>query len=316
MSSSDPRARVSPPEELATVADFVRWAASEFNRAGLYFGHGTDNALDEAVWLVLHALHLSPPLPDALYAGRVTSAEAREIGGLVAERIESRKPAAYLVGRARFAGLEFEVNEDVLVPRSPLAELIETGFEPWVGEAGFERVLEPCTGSGCIAIACAVWLDADDVYATDISSGALAVAERNVARHGLGDRVHLHEGDVFAGIPATGDFDLIISNPPYVPDEEMATLPDEYRREPDLGLRAAEGGTAIAARIIESAADYLSPGGLLVLEVGNAAPALADRYPDLPMNWPVFERGGQGICVIHAADLGVLSASDEEDSIL
>lgn len=309
MSSSDPRASVSPPEALATVADFVRWAASEFNRAGLHFGHGTDNALDEAIWLVLHALHLSPPLPDALYAGRVTSAEARAIAGLVAERIESRRPAAYLVGRARFAGLEFEVNEDVLVPRSPLAELIETGFEPWVREAGFERVLEPCTGSGCIAIACAVWLDAGDVHATDISSGALAVAERNAARHGLGDRVHLYEGDVFAGIPAAGDFDLIISNPPYVPDEEMASLPAEYRREPDLGLRAAEGGTAIAARIIESAADYLSPDGLLVLEVGNAAPALAERYPDLPMEWPVFERGGQGICVIHAADLGVLASA-------
>lgn len=299
------------PEGLETIADFVRWAASEFNRAGLHFGHGTDNAIDEAIWLVLHALSLSAPLPDALYASRTTAAERERILDLVETRVQSRTPAAYLVGEARFAGLDFEVNEHVLVPRSPLAELIEQGFGPWAPKEGFNRVLDLCTGSGCIAIACAAWLDPDAVHATDISDEAIGVARRNRARHGLDDRLVLHEGDLFADVPADPTFDLIVSNPPYVDDGEMAELPEEFRREPALGLRAAEGGTAIAARIIETAADYLAPDGLLVIEVGNAAPALAERFPDLPMEWPLFERGGQGICIIHAADLGALSATPE-----
>ncbi|MDQ2068917.1 50S ribosomal protein L3 N(5)-glutamine methyltransferase [Natronospira bacteriovora] len=294
-----------PPGELQTLADFVRWGASEFNRAGLYFGHGTDNAVDEALWLVLHTLSLEPPLPEALFHARLTHAEGVRIMALFRERIESRRPAAYLTGRTRFAGLEFRVNEHVLVPRSPVAELIESGFTPWREDRPVHSALDLCTGSGCIAIACAAHLPVDVVHATDISPQALAVARENVALHGMEALVQLHQGDLFADVPRLG-FDLIISNPPYVPEEELTDLPEEFLREPGLGLVAGDAGTALAARIIRQAADYLADDGLLVLEVGNAAPALAERFPELPMEWPEFARGGQGVCIIQAADLGVL----------
>lgn len=302
------------PQGLETVADFVRWAASEFNRAGLYFGHGTDNAVDEALWLVLHGLSLKPPLPDALFQGRLTAVESERVVALVSERIRTRKPAAYLIGEARFADLDFWVNEQVLVPRSPLAELIRQGFEPWREGRPIESALDLCTGSGCIAIACALHLGLERVHATDLSAEALEVARRNVARYGLESILTLHQGDLFADVPTgeemDGGFDLIVSNPPYVDEQEMSGLPEEFRREPALGLVAEEQGTALAARIIENAQRYLAPDGLLVIEVGNAAEALAERFEELPMDWPVFEHGGQGVCVIQAVDLGVLSAPD------
>nr|WP_253447664.1 50S ribosomal protein L3 N(5)-glutamine methyltransferase [Natronospira proteinivora] len=302
------------PSGLATVADFVRWAASEFNRAGLYFGHGTDNAVDEALWLVLHGLALKPPLPDALFQGRLTEQEVERVQALVAERIRSRKPAAYLIGEARFADLDFWVNEQVLVPRSPLAEMIRQGFEPWREGREIHSTLDLCTGSGCIAIACALHLGLERVDATDLSPEALAVARRNVGRYGLNAVVTLHEGDLFADIPPVADpeagFDLIVSNPPYVDPAEIPHLPEEFHREPSLGLAADEEGTALAARIIEKAHEYLAPDGLLVIEVGNAAEALAERFEELPMDWPVFEQGGQGVCVIQAADLGVLRQAE------
>jgi ribosomal protein L3 glutamine methyltransferase len=295
---------------LETLADFVRWGASEFNRAGLYFGHGTDNAVDEALWLVLHGLSLTPPLPDVFFHARLTPSEKAGVMALIQERIDSRRPAAYITGQAHFAGLTFHVNEHVLVPRSPVAELIEAGFEPWREGRSIHSVLDLCTGSGCIAIACAAHLPVDEVHATDISSEALAVAARNASHHGMDDLVQLHEGDLFADTPRQ-PFDLIISNPPYVPEDEMAALPEEFRREPALGLVAADAGTALAARIIQQAADYLAEDGLLVIEVGNAEAALAERFPELPMEWPAFERGGQGVCIIHAADLGVLASTPD-----
>jgi ribosomal protein L3 glutamine methyltransferase len=295
---------------LETLADFVRWGASEFNRAGLYFGHGTDNAVDEALWLVLHGLSLTPPLPDVFFHARLTSSEKAGVMALIQERIDSRRPAAYITGQSHFAGLTFHVNEHVLVPRSPVAELIEAGFEPWREGRPIHSVLDLCTGSGCIAIACAAHLPVDEVHATDISPEALAVAARNVSHHGMEDLVQLHEGDLFADTPRQ-PFDVIISNPPYVPDDEMAALPEEFRREPALGLVAGEAGTALAARIIQQASDYLAEDGLLVIEVGNAEAALAERFPELPMEWPAFERGGQGVCIIHAADLGVLASTPD-----
>jgi len=303
------------PKALETVADFVRWGASEFNRAGLYFGHGTDNAVDEALWLVLHALALRPPLPEALFATRLTASERETVAGLLAERVRTRKPAAYLVGEARFAGLDFFVNENVLVPRSPLAELIEGGFEPWREGHPMETAADLCTGSGCIGIAMAIHLGLDEMHLTELSDQAVAVAQKNVERFGLEEIVTLHHGDLFADIPTaeeSGGLDLIVSNPPYVPESEMASLPEEFRREPAMGLVAEDAGTRLAARIIEQAHRYLAPDGLLVIEVGNAAAALADRFPDLPMDWPVFERGGSGVCVIQAADLGVLESEAGE----
>ncbi len=302
-----------PPKELTTVADFIRWGASLFNRAGLHYGHGTDNAHDEAQWLVLHALSLESPLPEPLYSARLAEDERAAVMHLLQERVRTRRPAAYMIGEARFAGLKFHVNEYVLVPRSPVAELIESGFEPWLEAHPVRRVADLCTGSGCIAVACALVFPEARVWATDIDPHALSVAEQNVARYDLDQRVELRRGDLYADLPADGGFELIVANPPYVDAGAMARLPDEYRHEPEVALAGGESGLDFAERIIRRAADYLSPEGLLVLEVGRGASALESRFPDLPMSWPEFERGGFGVCLIHAADLGVLEAPEEGD---
>lgn len=301
-----------PPTELETVADFVRWGASEFNRAGLHYGHGTDNACDEASWLVLHALSLEPPIPEALYGARLSVDEKGIVAEWIARRIETRQPAAYLIGEARFAGLRFHVNEHVLVPRSPIGELIESGFSDWLVESP-DHIADLCTGSGCIAVATAMVFPGARVWATEIDEPAVAVAHRNVERYRLQERVQLCQGDLYADLPRDGRFDLIIANPPYVDDAAMAALPGEYRQEPALALAGGRTGLDFAARIVEQAADYLAPEGVLIMEVGHNGPALEKRFPQLPMEWPAFERGGFGVCVIHAADLGVLATPDEGD---
>ena len=298
-----------PPMELETVADFVRWGASEFNRAGLHYGHGTDNACDEASWLVLHALSLEPPIPDALYAARLSKEEKKAVTDWIQRRIESRQPAAYLIGEARFAGLRFYVNEHVLVPRSPIAELVESGFCDWLVESP-RQIADLCTGSACIAVAAAKVFPAARVWATDIDEQALEVARWNVARHRLQGRIELQQGDLYADLPRDQSFDLIIANPPYVDDVAMDALPSEYRQEPALALAGGETGLDFAIRIVEQAAEYLAPEGILVMEVGHNGPALERHFPQLPMEWPEFERGGFGVCVIHAADLGVLGAPE------
>ena len=297
---------------LRTVADFVRFGASRFNEAGLCFAHGTDNAIDEALTLVLHALHLPacPPLPAELFHARVTSRERAEVVALLHRRIEERVPAAYLTGEAWFAGLRFEIDRRVLAPRSPLAELIEEGFHPWIDGGGVRRILDLGTGSGCIAVACAHAFPDARVDAVDASPAALEVARLNVALHDLEGRVRVVESDLCDGLDREPDrrsaarYDLVVSNPPYVPDEEMAGLPPEFRAEPAFALAGGPDGLDVVGRIVEEAPRWLAPEGVLVVEVG-ASPvvraALESRF-DLPFVWLDAARGGEGVFLLHRRD--------------
>jgi ribosomal protein L3 glutamine methyltransferase len=296
------QALTETPVELTTLRDFIRWGASRFNAAGLSFGHGTRNAFDEARMLLCHALHLPFVMPDDYLTARLTAEERAAVGRLYDERIASRKPAAYLTHEAWFAGLPFYIDERVLVPRSPVAEWIERGFEPWLRSDEVERVLDLCTGSGCIAIACAAQFDNAEVDAADISAEALQVARRNVRRHDLDDWVHLFESDLFEDLP-TEQYQLIISNPPYVSEDEMASLPDEYRHEPEIGLLADKEGLGIVVRILAEAGDYLADDGILVVEVGNSEELLVECFPEVPFVWLEFERGGQGVFLLEAAQV-------------
>ncbi len=289
-------------EALLTLRDCVRWAASRFEEAGLWYGHGSDNALDEALALVLHAVHLDHGLPAAYLDSRLTPPERERVLDLARRRVEDRVPVAYLTGRAWFAGLSFYVDENVLVPRSPIAELIEAGFAPWLDAEEVRGVLDLCTGSGCIAVACATVFPEATVDAADISPSALEVARVNVERHHLEDRVSLIRADVFDGLDG-GLYDLIVSNPPYVSAREMEELPDEYGHEPALGLEGGDDGLDIVVRILRSAGRYLRTGGILVVEVGNSAAALVDRFPAVPFLWLDFERGGEGVFLLTAEQL-------------
>jgi len=290
------------PDGLITIQDFIRWGASCFNAAGLFFGHGTDNALDEALHLVLYALHLPPDLPPGYRDCRLTPGERVAIADLISRRIRERKPAAYLTQRAWFAGLEFYVNEDVLVPRSPLAELVEAGFDPWIDADTVTRVLDLGTGSGCIGIAVAVYLPHVEVDLVDISAAALRVAQTNVENHGLGERVRTLESDLFSALTGRR-YDVIVSNPPYVGAEELAGLPEEYLQEPSLGLAGGESGLDLVWRILRDAPRHLDDGGILVVEVGNTAAELTRRFPDLPFLWLEFERGGEGVFLLNRGQL-------------
>ena len=297
---------MSPSEQalhsLSTITDFVRWGASRFGAAGLHYGHGTDNAVDEALVLVRHALHLGHDLPPEFYAARLTDAEKSAVLALIERRIVERIPAPYLTGEAWFAGLPFFVDARVLIPRSPFAELIEAGFAPWLEADSVERVLDLCTGSGCIAIACALAFPAAEVDAVELSPEALDVARRNVERHGVADQVALLEGDLWSPV-AGRRYDLIVSNPPYVSDREMEVLPPEYAHEPELGLRSGPDGLDVVARIIAGARAHLRPGGVLVVEVGDSAEAVANAWPELPFTWLEFSRGGSGVFLLTAEEL-------------
>ncbi|MCP5153945.1 MAG: 50S ribosomal protein L3 N(5)-glutamine methyltransferase [Ectothiorhodospiraceae bacterium] len=288
-------------DALETIADLVRFATTVITREGVHLGHGTDDPVDEAVWIVLGAVSLEPGLADELWSARLLASERRRVLALLRRRVVERIPAAYLIGRAWFAGLRFEVDERVLVPRSPLAEWIERGFEPLVEPESVHRVLDLGTGSGCIAIACAHAFPQASVDAVDVSDDALAVAARNVRAHGLEDRVHLTRSDVFSAID--GRYDLIVSNPPYVPRASHAAAPPEYHHEPAGGLVAGEDGLAVVERILAGAAAHLCPSGVLVCEVGEAHVAVVERWPDLPLTWLEFERGGDGVFAIAREDL-------------
>ena len=288
---------------LHTIRDFIRWGASRMNEAGIYFGHGTDNAIDEAAALVLHALHLPPDLHENYLQASLTNSEKAAVLALLQRRIQERKPAAYLTHKAWFMGLPFYVDERVLVPRSPLAELIHSRFQPWLNEPdAVERVLDLCTGSGCIGIACAYAFPEADVTLSDISADALAVAQRNIDEHNLAERVQAIESDLFAAL-GTERFDIIISNPPYVSEDEMQDLATEYHHEPRLGLAAGEQGLDCVIRILQQALDHLNPQGLLIVEVGNSQYALSEVFPELPFTWLAFEHGGDGVFLLSAEQL-------------
>jgi ribosomal protein L3 glutamine methyltransferase len=299
MAADDAARRIS--KELRTLRDCVRWGASEFSRARLAFGHGTDNALDEAFHLVLWALKLPLDLPAVYLEARLTEQERREAVSLLLERVRSRKPAAYLTGQAWFAGLAFEVDERVLVPRSPIAELIEARFAPWLA-AEPESILDLCAGSGCIGIACAHAFPEARVDLAEIDPGALALIDRNLARHHLGRKVQAVAGDLFAPLKDRR-YDLIVSNPPYVPTLEWQELAPEYKHEPRLALDAGADGMDVVARILRAAPRHLTPDGTLVCEIGGSQEEFDARFPRLPVSWPEFERGGDGVFVISRAEL-------------
>ncbi len=280
----------------------MRWGASRFLEAGLHFGHGTDNAVDEALALVLHALHLPHGLSSELFHARLTRAEKQEVLRLFSRRIRERVPAAYLTHVAWFAGLSFYVDERVLIPRSPIAELIEAGFEPWLERPEVERVLDVGTGCGCIAIACVHAFPGAEVDAVDTSQDALAVAQVNVDRYELEGRVRLLRSDLFEGLEGRR-YDIIVANPPYVAREEMEQLPPEYRHEPQTGLAAGEAGLDVIVRLLREAPGHLRETGILVAEVGKSRAALEDRFPRVPFLWPELERGGEGVFILTFRDL-------------
>ncbi len=289
-------------EQLHSITDFVRWGASQFMAAKLTFGHGTDNAVDEALFLTLHALHLKPGLSQELMTTRLTMAERKVIFELFRRRVEDRQPLAYLTNEAWFCGLPFYVDERVLVPRSPISELIENEFSPWIEQGEVLSVLDMCTGSACIAIACAEVFPDAHIDAVDLSPDALAVAKINVDTFGLGDQVELIESNLFEGLKGR-KYDLIVSNPPYVDALDMSALTEEFKCEPEMGLAAGDDGLDIVAQMLAQTEDYLTENGTLIVEVGNSDLALMQRYSEIPFIWPDFERGGHGIFILHAETL-------------
>ena len=284
------------------VGELLDWATRMLEQAGLAYGHGTANARDDAAALVFHALRLRHDSAPASYRRVVTAAGRRRVATLVRRRIEERLPSAYLTGVSWFAGHKFRVTPDVLVPRSPIAELCQNAFEPWIAAARVRRVLDIGTGSGCIAIAAAHALPGARVDATDVSPLALALARSNVRRHRLGGRVKILRSDVFGALRGRR-YDIIVSNPPYVPAAEMRRLPPEYHSEPRLGLHASRNGLAIIARILAGAGRQLEPQGILVVETGDTESAVRRRWPSLPFTWLEFEQGGGGVFLLNAGQL-------------
>jgi len=288
-------------EALATIIDLIRYGASRFNAAGLTFGHSYDNALDEATQLTLHALHMPHDLSPVYGQARVTEAEKEEVLSLFLRRIEERIPAAYLTGEAWFAGLSFKTDRRALVPRSPIAEMIEHGFQPWLGEREVRRALDLCTGSGCIAIAMAHYNPDWHVDAVDLSLDALGLAGENKERLHA-ENVRLLQSDLFSHLQGE-HYELIVTNPPYVTNAETDALPREYGHEPELGLRAGDDGLDLALQIMADAPLHLDRDGLLICEVGEAEKALSALLPELPLAWVEFKVGQMGIFVAECSDL-------------
>ena len=287
--------------ELSTIIDFIRYGASRFKAAGLSFGHSYDNALDEATQLVLHALHLPHDLSPAYGQAKLLHEEKDRVLALFQRRIDERVPACYLTGEAWFAGLSFKTDHRALVPRSPIAELIEISFEPWAGGREIQRVLDMCTGSGCIAIATAHYHPDWQVDAVDISEEALSLAKENIKRLETTNVRVLHS-DLFRGLQGEV-YDLIVTNPPYVTHAETDALPKEYSHEPELGLRAGDDGLDLALEILRDAPKHLSENGFLICEVGESEHALVKLLPQLPLAWVEFKVGQMGIFVAEREDL-------------
>ena len=282
---------------MRTAEDWLLHCAAEMNHAGLFFGHGTDNANDEAAWMLLHIL--KAPLDGSFinWVVELTADQKEQLKVLLARRIDERIPLAYLTGEARFCGLDFIVDPRVLIPRSPLAELIPEQFSPWVKLHAGSRALDMCTGGACIAIAMAVYMPECEVDAVDLSAGALHVASQNVERHGVAERVKLIHSDLFSALEPNA-YDLIVSNPHYVSSAVFEKLPAEYRAEPSDGLVCGEDGLEIVLKIMDAAPNYLQQQGILIVEVGESAETLMEVLPRVPFLWFDFEQGGDGIFML------------------
>lgn len=287
---------------LCSLRDYIRYGATQFLQARLFYGHGMDNAFDEAKFLVLQVLHMPADLDESWLDCALTDDESARIVQLFDDRVRLRIPAAYLVGRAWFAGMNFIINKNVLVPRSPFAELIARGFDGWVDLAQCEHILDMCTGSGCIGIASLQAVPHAQVDLVDISPEALAVAQQNIELHGLQEQVTTIQSDLFSNLKGKR-YDLIVSNPPYVDATEIATMPDEYHHEPMLGLASGHDGLDLTRRLLAQAANYLTEEGVLMVEVGASDEALVEAYPELPFFWFEFEHGGMGVFAISRSEL-------------
>ncbi|OKY24613.1 50S ribosomal protein L3 N(5)-glutamine methyltransferase [Thalassotalea sp. PP2-459] len=290
-------------KQLFTLGDYVRFAASEFNRADLFFGHGNDNAWDEAITLMMFAVELPSHLTEHIMQCRLTQDEKLACLALIEQRIEQQVPAAYITNQAYFAGLPFYVDERTLVPRSPIAEWIEKRFFPLIAkDKEVHRILDLCTGSGCIAIACAHYFPEAEVDALDLSVDALNVAQINIENHGLTEQVIPIQSDIFTSVEAL-KYDLIVTNPPYVDQQDVDSLPTEFTHEPEMGLGSGPDGLDITRVILAQAAQHLTDDGLLVCEVGNSQVHLEAVYPEVDFQWLTLERGGHGVFCLSKAQL-------------
>jgi ribosomal protein L3 glutamine methyltransferase len=290
-------------DELTTVRDWLRWAVSRFNEAKLFFGHGTDNAYDEAAYLVLHALHLPLDRLEPFLDAHLTRQEREDVRNLLDQRITRRLPAAYITKEAWLGDFSFYVDERVIVPRSYFAELLAEGLAPWITDPeAIGSALDLCTGSGCLAILMAAAFPDARIDAVDVSPDALAVARRNVADYGLDERIRPVQSDLLAGVDGCR-YDLIICNPPYVTAEAMATLPHEYRHEPSLALGAGDDGLDIVRRLLPAAAAHLHTDGLLLVEVGHNAALVEAAYPDVPFTWIDAPSGDSKVFLLSRAQL-------------
>lgn len=287
--------------ELHTIQDFLRWTYSTFNRSDIYYGQGHDNAWDESLQLVLSGLHLPIDLPAELFHSRLTPSEKESLMQLVLARIEQRVPVAYLTNSAWFCSHEFYVDERTIIPRSPISGLIQDHFQPLLVNEP-RQILDLCTGSGCIAIACAHAFPNAEVDAVDLSVDALNVAEINISRHQLEHRVFPIQSDLFQNILGT-KYDLIVTNPPYVDEEDLGDMPEEFHFEPELALGSGIDGLDITKQILKQAADYLTENGVLVCEVGNSMVSLIEQYPDVPFNWVELKNGGVGVFALTREEL-------------
>ena len=286
-------------EELHTLRDVLRWTMSQFHAAELFYGHGNADAFNDALQLILHSLHLpANEFPELFADARLTVAEKQGIAALVERRITERVPVPYLIHEAWFAGMPFYVDERVLIPRSPFAELIQDQFMPWLTDPdSVMSILDLCTGGGCIAIACAEAFPDAQVDAIDISTDALTVANINIKKYDLMEQVHTIQSNLWSAL-SDQKYDLIVSNPPYVGADEMASLPAEYRHEPTSALEADDNGLALVEQILLHAAEFLTPEGMLFVEVANSDLAVMKKWPDIEFLWPDFEQGGHGIFVL------------------
>lgn len=289
-------------KDFNTLIDFLRFGISQANAKDLYFGHGTDNAFDDILNLILESLFLPVGSDPILWQGTLTKEEKSRLCQRLEQRIIERIPVPYITNKAYFCDLQFLVDERVLIPRSPIAELIQQHFSPWTGQGLVENILDLCTGSGCIAIACSYAFPDAHIDAVDISLDALAVAKMNCELHGVEESVALIESNCFSNVPAT-KYDIIVSNPPYVGKNEMKTLPEEYLHEPKLALEANNNGLALVQEILRTAIQFMTEEGILVVEVGNSEEELIATYPDVPFTWLDFEKGGQGVFLLTAQQL-------------